>query len=341
MPNLPQNLTRNILQQMAPNQRGIRALEQALTQINDVLPTELQAVKTDAGTALASSSAALDAVQQIAQALELLASISPAEHDNSLTADYLDLRDGGWSPAHRTGRLWFGPTGTLEVAMGNGNITQQVGEEFFRYGKASSAISDTHLQLVYKTGVVGASGVITFAPSVAGITDADQILGIATEPISLNAFGRITTAGVVHGINTTGSAYGETWADNDDIWYNPTTGGLTKTKPSAPNLKVQIGTVINAASGGAGSFSVKIGSSSSLGGTDSNVQLSATPANNSFIVYNSATSRWEDYSSANSRTALGLGTMATKNIGASGSFQSADTPPKTITVVDGIITSIV
>jgi hypothetical protein len=39
------------------------------------------------------------------------------------------------------------------------------------------------------------------------------------------------------------------------------------------------------------------------------------------------------------RTNLGLGTMATQNIGASGSFLSADA--KTITVVNGIITSIV
>lgn len=42
---------------------------------------------------------------------------------------------------------------------------------------------------------------------------------------------------------------------------------------------------------------------------------------------------------ADARTNLGLGTMATQNTGASGSFLSADA--KTITVVNGIITSIV
>lgn len=41
------------------------------------------------------------------------------------------------------------------------------------------------------------------------------------------------------------------------------------------------------------------------------------------------------------RTNLGLGTMATQNIGATGTFKSGDTIPKTITVVNGIITSIV
>jgi hypothetical protein len=44
---------------------------------------------------------------------------------------------------------------------------------------------------------------------------------------------------------------------------------------------------------------------------------------------------------AGARTTLGLGTMATQNIGATGTFKSGDTIPKTITVVNGIITSIV
>lgn len=184
------------------------------------------------------------------------------------------------------GQFWFDSlTGSFNAKMGNNNITQQIGEEFFRYGKASAPISDVNLQAVYKTGVVGASSVITFAPTIAGITEADQIIGIATESLATNAFGRVTTMGIVRGINTTGSVYGEVWADNDDIWYNPVTGGLTKIKPSAPNIKLQMGTVINAGSGGSGSFNVNRGSSSTLGGTDSNVQLSAV-TNKDLLQYN-------------------------------------------------------
>ena len=184
------------------------------------------------------------------------------------------------------GQFWFDSvTGSFNAKMGNNNITQQVGEEFFRYGKASAPISDVNLQAVYKTGTVGSSGVITFAPTIAGITRADQILGIATERIDINRFGRITTSGVVRGINTTGSIYGEVWADNDDIWYNPVTGGLTKVEPVAPNIKLRMGTVINAGSGGSGSFFVNLGSTSTLGGTDSNVEF-GTLAANDLIQYN-------------------------------------------------------
>jgi hypothetical protein len=195
------------------------------------------------------------------------------------------------------GRMWYNQTnGTLNFGMGGGNITQQVGEELFRYGKASAAITDSPLQLVYKTGAVGASGVITFAPAVAGIVDSDQIIGCATEDIPLNGFGRVTTYGVVNGINTTGSSVGETWTDNTDLYYNPLTGGLTKNVPVAPGIKVLIGTVINAGSGGSGSFVVKLGVGASLNRL-ADVQLTS-PANNDLLQYYAAGPWWRNVASS-------------------------------------------
>jgi microcystin-dependent protein len=207
------------------------------------------------------------------------------------------------------GKLWYnGTTGSWNGGMGNGNITQQIGEEIFIYGKASSAITDSPLQIVYKTGVVGASGVIQFAPTIASITEADLILGIATEPIALNGFGRVTTFGIVRAITTNGTAFGEVWADNDDIYYNPVTGNPTKIKPVAPNIKVQLGTIIHAGAGGSGSFFVSIGSSSTLGGTDSNVQFGAL-ANNNLIVYDSTAGYWKNVTTGTGVvTALGVNT---------------------------------
>ena len=196
------------------------------------------------------------------------------------------VKFSGTTPvATPAGTLWFDtPTGSYNAIMGNGNITQQIGEELFRYGKASAAITDSPLQLVYKTGVVGASGAITFAPAVAGIVDSDQIIGCATENIPLNGFGRVTTYGLVRNITTNGAAYGETWVDNQDIYYNPTTGGLTKTFPTSPGLKMLIGTVINAGSGGSGSFIVKLGVATYLSRL-SDVQFTSVATNN-LIQYN-------------------------------------------------------
>jgi len=191
------------------------------------------------------------------------------------------------------GKMWYNDTtGSWNLGMGGGNVTQQVGEELYRYGKASSAITDSPLQLVYKTGVVGASGEITFAPAVSGITDYDQIIGCATEDIALNSWGRVTTYGVVRNITTNGTAYGETWADNDDIYYNPATGGLTKTEPVAPNIKLFVGTVINAAAGGAGSFIVKLGVGLNLSDIG-NVEVTS-PTGGQLLSYNQTGGYWSN-----------------------------------------------
>jgi hypothetical protein len=203
------------------------------------------------------------------------------------------------------GKMWYDQTtGAWNLGMGGGNITQQVGEELFIYGKASAAITDSPLQIVYHTGTVGASGVIKFAPTVAGITDVNAILGVATESLALNAFGRITAFGVVHGITTNGSAFGETWADDDVIWYNPVTGNPTNIQPVAPNIKVQVGLVINAGSGGSGSFQVSVGRGSTLGGTDSNVKF-GTLANSDLIAYDSTLGYWKNISGSS----YGTGTV--------------------------------
>jgi hypothetical protein len=225
------------------------------------------------------------------------------------------------------GKLWYnGTTGSWNGGMGNGNITQQIGEEIFIYGKASAAITDSPLQIVYKTGVVGASGVVTFAPTVAGITESEKILGIATESLAHNDFGRITTFGIVRAITTNGTAFGEVWADNDDIYYNPVTGNPTKTKPVAPNIKVQLGTIINAGSGGSGSFFVNIGSSSVLGGTDANVQF-GTLANNNLIAYDSAVGYWKNVTPGS----IGVGTVTSVSVvsanGLAGTVATATTTP--------------
>jgi hypothetical protein len=205
------------------------------------------------------------------------------------------------------GKMWYdGSTGAWNLGMGNGNITQQVGEETFVYGKASAAITDSPLQIIYHTGVVGASGVIQFAPTIAGITDANAIIGIATESLAHNGFGRATVFGVVRGITTNGTAFGETWADDDVIWYNPVTGNPTKVEPVAPYIKVQVGLVIKAGAGGSGSFQVSIARGSKLGGTDSNVQF-GTLANNNLIQYSTSLGYWTNVTPS---SVTGVGSVA-------------------------------
>ena len=229
------------------------------------------------------------------------------------------------------GKMWYdGSTGAWNAGMGNGNITQQIGEELFIYGKASSAITDSPLQIVYHTGTVGASGVITFAPTIAGITDENAIVGVATENIAHNGFGRVTTFGIVRGITTNGAAFGETWADDDVIWYNPVTGNPTKVKPSAPNIKFQIGLVIKAGAGGSGSFQVALVQGTALGGTDSNVQVTSA-TNGNILTYDGGNGYWK-----NTDLTAGTGISVSKSV--NGVLTVTNTSPSsggTVTSVTG------
>lgn len=180
---------------------------------------------------------------------------------------------------------WDGGT-TLGVQMTT-NVLGRVNESGYYYIKASSVI--TKGDVVMFTGAVGASGVPTGAPAT-GLTDGSYIMGIAAESLALNAFGLVQFIGALKGIDTS------TFADGDILWYNPAVaGGLTKTKPSAPNVKVQMAAVINGGSGGSGSILIRVNSGSVLGGTDSNVQF-GTLANGNIIQYDSTAGYWKNVS---------------------------------------------
>lgn len=180
---------------------------------------------------------------------------------------------------------WDGGT-TLGVQMTT-NVLGRVNESGYYYIKASSAI--TKGQVIMFTGAVGASGVPTGAPAT-GVTDGSYIMGIAAESIANNGFGLVQFIGTLRGVDL--SAY----SDGDILWYNPAvTGGLTKTKPSAPNVKVQVAAVISNSNNG--TMLIRVTAGSELGGTDSNVQF-GTLANGDLIQYDSALGYWKNVTPA-------------------------------------------
>lgn len=228
----------------------------------------------------------------------------------NLGADYLQFNTGATvTPA--IGKIWWDGGTTMNMGM-TANVTAAVGETLYTYIKASAAI--TKGDVVVQDGAVGASGVLKAKPAPTGLTSAQSILGIAAESIALNGFGLIQTHGYLTGLNTTGTSVGETWADGDQLYYNPAyTGGLTKVKPSAPYIKLPMGEVVNAGSGGSGSIIIAIGASSTLGGTDSNVQF-GTLNNGDIIVYDSTLTYWKNVA----QSTLAVGTATNLAGGAAG-----------------------
>lgn len=200
------------------------------------------------------------------------------------------------TPTSAIGKVYWDGGTTLNIGM-TANVTQKVGEDQFYYVKASSAI--TKGEVCMFTGSVGASGVITAAPAT-GVTDGSYIMGVAAESIAHNGFGLIQSFGILRNVSTTG------YVDGDILWYNPAvTGGLTKTKPSAPNVKVQMAAVVNGGSAGGGVIQVRVNAGSELGGTDSNVQFGSL-SNGDVIVYNSTAGYWQN--AAQSTLAAGSAT---------------------------------
>ena len=183
---------------------------------------------------------------------------------------------------------WDGGT-TLGIQM-TANVLQQVGETQYYYIKASAAIAKG--ELVMFDGSVGASGVLKGKPST-GVTNGQLIMGVAAEAIANNDFGLVSSFGLVRGFNTTGTPYGEVWADGDILYYNPSyAGGLTKNLPAAPTPHVVVAAVVNAATAGSGSVFVRVQAEPLIS------QLSdvyaPTPANGDVLVYDGVQSRWEN-----------------------------------------------
>ena len=280
--------------------------------LNDIATAVVDDVNlgTDAISLIASYDAALNAVNQELQTLpasqsaELQAQIAnvrqmletlPRQELGTMAA--LQQANLPWVTFDNTPEslptdigtvAWDGGT-TLGIQM-TANVLQPVGEAQYYFIKASAAIAKG--ELVMFDGSVGASGVLKGKPST-GVTNGQLIMGIAAEAIANNGFGLVSSFGLVRGFNTTGTPYGEVWADGDILYYNPSyAGGLTKNLPAAPIPHVVVAAVVNASSAGAGSVFVRV-QAEPLVSQLSDV-FAPTPANGDVLVYDGVQLRWEN-----------------------------------------------
>ncbi len=284
------NLTRDQLAQFLTDQQQIRQFEMLFSVADEAqyIPDELAEVSAAAGNAQASANEANDAISRLAKSLELLATAPVNESNNSVTTDYIDFNTNAPAPAIKVGRLHWNGGYTLNLEM-TPNVNQAIGESQYYYIKASAAIAKG--QLVMFDGSVGASGVLKGKPAT-GLTNGQLVMGVAAEAIANNGFGLVSNFGLVRGFNTTGTPYGETWADGDILYYNPSfAGGLTKNLPAAPTPHVVVAAVVNAATAGSGSVFVRV-QAEPLVSQLSDVYAPA-PATGDVLVYDGVQQRWE------------------------------------------------
>jgi len=139
---------------------------------------------------------------------------------------------------------WNATDETLDLGMPDG-ITLQIGQENQIKARNNTGSTILNGKAVYVSGALGNRPTITLAQGNAHSTG--HIIGLTTQDISNNADGKVTTSGYVRNIDTTGTPYGETWADGDTLWLSKTiAGGLTNTEPSVPHHSALIGIVTKA-----------------------------------------------------------------------------------------------
>ena len=131
--------------------------------------------------------------------------------------------------------LWNDTDGTLEFQMKGGQVTQQIGMEQVLRVKAANNGGLLEGKVIYATGSDGVNITVAYAQA-NGEAPSSKTLAVMTETVTGGNKGYATTFGLVRGLNTSALTEGAA------VWLSPTVaGGMTTTKPSAPNHLVFIG----------------------------------------------------------------------------------------------------
>ncbi|CAB5187415.1 hypothetical protein UFOVP163_43 [uncultured Caudovirales phage] len=149
--------------------------------------------------------------------------------------------------------------------------------------------------VVYISGSTGTLPLVTLSQANSEATSA-RTYGIIKNDIANNGTGYVVSIGSIQNLDTRSTATNpftsDTLADGDRLYLSPTTAGyVTKTKPSAPNHLVYIGTVIRT-SPTAGYIEYQIQNGYELEELH-NVSIPTTPTDGQVLTYETSTSLWK------------------------------------------------
>lgn len=141
---------------------------------------------------------------------------------------------------------WDATDKTLSLGLNGGDVVMQIGQEIHYRIRNNTGSTIPNGTVCRFAGSVGNSGILLAAPFLAdGTYDSNVIMGVATEDIPNGEDGLVTYFGKVRGINT--SAF----TDGAILYASSTvSGGLTATRPDAPNNVISVAAVVSAANNG-------------------------------------------------------------------------------------------
>lgn len=207
-----------------------------------VEPTNLLAlIETIDGTGSLLDADLLDGLH--ASATDVSNTVVARTATNGIAVRSIDFSNVGVTPADR--RAWWNQD-YLTVSIGTTDGSSiEVGQENVFPVVNDTAQTITNGNLVSWTQAQGASGKLKVQKFIAnGTIPAEKCLGIATNTLSPNETGHAGWFGKLGGLNTTGTPYGEVWAEGDIIYASATiAGGMTKVRPNFPNYVIRLGVV--------------------------------------------------------------------------------------------------
>jgi hypothetical protein len=195
--------------------------------------------------------------------------------------------------------------GSLIQGLKGGNVTNVIGQQLHQRVNNRTGSTLAKGTAVYLSGSQGNR--ITVAKAL-GVTDAfsANTFGIVAESIAHNQSGYVITEGLITNINTSALT------EDSAVYLSPlTAGGLTSTKPQAPQHTVYIGVCVKS-NAGSGELFVKIRNGQELDELH-DVRITS-PVNKSSLFYLSSEGVWRDTTAALlvSDTASMLANYATK-----------------------------
>jgi hypothetical protein len=140
------------------------------------------------------------------------------------------------------GQLYFDATNVTPAIPLNANVTLQIGQEEHVRARNNTGVQINDGQVVYINSAQGNNPTIALAN--ADSVNTSEVIGVATENISDNGTGFVTTYGTVNGINTSAFNVG------DALYLSATNGTITNAIPTPPHNVVKIGIALNSTNNG-------------------------------------------------------------------------------------------
>jgi hypothetical protein len=217
-------------------------------------------------------------------------------------------------------------TGEKVPEVGIDGITLKIGVQ--EYVRVYNDTPSTMLKgaVVYISGAQGNRVAVKLADASSESTSAGTI-GIVSQSITAGAEGFVQVSGPMYNLNTNGLTAGAL------LFLSETAGQWTQTEPAPPAHGVRLA-YVERVHASVGSVYIKVDNGYELGELH-NVSDGVTGAI-AFLVKNASTNVWESKNASDSRTAMGLGTLATQSGTFSGTSSGTNTGDQTITLTGDV-----